>query len=87
MYGSQPQPSLFKCTRNIVVPPHSNVNDAVALPDSTLSSLVPLYNHILVMGDLNVNFFVDNKMVIMLVFSIVVMNCAQKGFSSMIMPF
>lgn len=43
-------------------PPKGNINIAVEALDGVLSHLVPLYDHILVLGDFNVNFFsITNK--------------------------
>nr|CAH7756127.1 unnamed protein product [Callosobruchus chinensis] len=42
-------------------PPHGNLVEAVNLLDRTLSNIIPLYDHVLVLGDFNVNFLVVNQ--------------------------
>nr|CAI5833066.1 unnamed protein product [Callosobruchus analis] len=42
-------------------PPQGNLVEAINLLDRTLSSLIPLYDYVLVLGDFNVNFLVDNQ--------------------------
>ncbi|CAH1966663.1 unnamed protein product [Acanthoscelides obtectus] len=49
------------CANTHILPPRESLDVAVSILDNTLSILAPSNECILVLGDLNVNFFIDNK--------------------------